>query len=148
MYNFRRFLYMSVWICITDIHIRFVGLTPFNFPQACLSPFSLTFSQSAFVLCELQCLLEQNVSDTIQSRPPDVVLTLSLLCLPLTVHAVLETVPRNESALCHPPISACRARLVSISSFAIRSRIEAWHGNGEHQHTRSLPLSGVNQFSS
>ncbi len=43
------------------------------------------------------------------------------------------------------PISACRARLVSISSFAIRRRTSAWHGNGEHQHTRFLPLSGSNQ---
>ena len=43
------------------------------------------------------------------------------------------------------PISACRARLVSISSFDIRRSISAWHGKGEHQHTRSFPLRGVNQ---
>ena len=43
------------------------------------------------------------------------------------------------------PISACRARLVSASSFAIRKSTSAWQGNGEHQHTRSLPLSGSNQ---
>lgn len=46
------------------------------------------------------------------------------------------------------PISACRARLVSISSFAIRKRTSAWHGNGEHQQTKSLPRSGSSQFGS